>query len=410
MKKMDKISKVLILFKDSSFFNDIINTILKLIFDQNNEELQIKFLENFHKIIQNLKTSFLNKSIFPRFYKLIELNQDNQIIETIINNLHKTFKNQLAINNDEFFLTIFIHFDAFEDYLHTKNDPKLYLNYLKCFEDFQKLIKYLTIMNNNEYFNKLKHFLLSNCRNEHCEVQRKSIKLIVLFVKYSSLNYSNELLKIFQKDYLESEVFYIRRIYFLFYEELFNQMSFNFLKENELIDNILKLFDDNTLLISKLLKHLIQLYPLLESDNRLKFILLNKLEALRKRINNEDLKDFELERSLKKFDDWHKYFITEGKYSKENQILISIQKIRNEEEIILLKEKENEVKKKKSEDDLSKKFGSKKKFTTVFILFKIKKISNTNVPYILNSMSTKIGLVLEKEKQSNSNSYKSVKQ
>lgn len=111
-------------------------------------------------------------------------------------------------------------------------------------------------------------------------------------IKYSKTQ--EELIKFFENEFFLNKNFYKRRLYFNFFDECNELFSMKFNVDYGILDNIIKFFDDNNLIITKLFQILPSFYPLILEHTRIKFIVLNKLEYFRKNIISGVIKDSEL--------------------------------------------------------------------------------------------------------------------
>jgi hypothetical protein len=94
----------------------------------------------------------------------------------------------------------------------------------------------------------------------------------------------------YMNEIYSSSSYFTKRLYLPFIEEMFEIFSINFLKEIGMIDNVMKIFNDSSVFIRKLLFYLQHIFLYIENDSKLKFTIFSKLEGVRK----NSAKDLEL--------------------------------------------------------------------------------------------------------------------
>ncbi len=129
-------------------------------------------------------------------------------------------------------------------------------------------------------------FCKKQIKKENYLIQVEAIKLCVKLMKYAKENYREEILKYVNFEFLENNNFFYRRLYFSFIEECIDNFSICYLKEKGLILNLIKFLSlkegCNKYLIGKTLKIFQHCFPLFHKDDKLVFLLYNKLELIRK--------------------------------------------------------------------------------------------------------------------------------
>ena len=102
-----------------------------------------------------------------------------------------------------------------------------------------------------------------------------------MVVKYASKAIKEEILKYVEKEVIGNKSFYKRRYYFSFFKKSLEILSVSFLKENGLVDNLLKFLSDSNLFTKNSLKFVREIFPLIYDDAKIKSIIENKLDKIR---------------------------------------------------------------------------------------------------------------------------------
>lgn len=118
------------------------------------------------------------------------------------------------------------------------------------------------------------------------------MKLLANVIRHSRENQREEIFKFLDKEIFSSESFFVKRLYLACIEQMIKIFSYSFLKEHQVIKNLMTFFNyaDNvkfSTFTCKLLELLKIIFPHLEDDSKLKFVIFNNLESIRK--NNKDL-------------------------------------------------------------------------------------------------------------------------
>jgi hypothetical protein len=217
---------------------------------------------------------------------LIVLNK----IEIILEKIEIIFKINLEIENEYFFTNFINLIDKLEElinYYIKKNNWRVLkkISYILRFEKIHELIKFDLQL--KKIFNLAKILL----KNECLEIKIESIKIFSILSK--SNNFWDEVINYVNVEIIRSKNYYYRRLYCDFFSELLKIFSYKFLNERGQIEEFVKLLNDNNQILSSFFKILKIFFPLINED-KYKFLILNKLENLRKQIKENKLKDFEL--------------------------------------------------------------------------------------------------------------------
>jgi hypothetical protein len=121
--------------------------------------------------------------------------------------------------------------------------------------------------------------LINNC---NYQIQVEAVKYLVKILKYSNKSQRQEIVK-YSDEFLESKNFYQKRLFYTFIEEVFEILSTNFIKECNLFQTLLLLFDDtNVLNLTRLLKFLPSVYPsIFDYDSSSETYISLKLEEIK---------------------------------------------------------------------------------------------------------------------------------
>jgi hypothetical protein len=94
--------------------------------------------------------------------------------------------------------------------------------------------------------------------------------------------------------------FYSKRIFLVLFERALKELSVSYLEENDLIDNLLSLFDSSNIYLgTRVVNMLSQFYPLLNQDNKRCFD--KKIKALKSDIDKNIVNDYEVKKVTKIF-------------------------------------------------------------------------------------------------------------
>jgi hypothetical protein len=194
------------------------------------------------------------------------------------------------IDNEDFFLNFFSILNKLEDlvnYYISKNNWRILkkISYILRYDKIHKLN--VIDHHNRKIFNFAKKFIINEC----FEIRIESVKLIAILCR--SKIYWDEGIKYITLEIMKNKNYYIRRLYCTFFEELIRIFSYKFLNEKGLIEEFMQLINDNNQMKSSFFKILNSIYPLIE-DDKYKFKIFNKLEILRKQINEKEIIDYEL--------------------------------------------------------------------------------------------------------------------
>jgi hypothetical protein len=220
------------------------------------------------------------------------INNKNFIfIELFFNNLEKILDKNIKNNNEEFIQNLLNIIPKLEELLNYYNNNNNW-----------RLIKKLTLIllfdgiytinsNLDQFVLKIFEIAKKLFFNDCFETKIDSVKILAKLCK-SKLIW-DDLIKFIDSNILTSKNFYNRRLYLYFFEELIKNLSYKFLTEKGQIEELMKLINDNNQILSKFLKIIKLFFPLV-TDDKIKFLIYNKLEAVRKQIKNKEINDKEV--------------------------------------------------------------------------------------------------------------------
>jgi hypothetical protein len=289
-----KISRLLKLNNENNFLTDFFNYLLKTLFENSgsnslvlsksrdftfsfNENIDYKtiFYKNLHKFFKVKSKQMVNKYLSFKLFEIFEEN-NKTLLEIVWSNFSKIFISQMKCDNEEFFNKFLDIFSKFEECLNEVKDWRVMKNVLESLY----FIDYLFKSQNDDFSNKYLNFIKKQSKSINFQIQNEAIRHYTKIFKYSKNK--SDLLKYIDAEIFYSKCFYKRRLYFQFFFSCLELFSIKFIKEKGIIDNLLKFFDDNFLFLNKLLTILPTFFPLINDDTRLKFVVMNKLENLRK--------------------------------------------------------------------------------------------------------------------------------
>lgn len=217
----------------------------------------------------------ITKSILPKFFQTL----DDSIMAT-----YPIFIFQL-----DSLVNLFNTSEEFQNFLINKLDRigefiQMQVNWRIAINFFEKIKNLEVLFDKFEFIAKLHEMVMRFLCDDNTNVPLKNsaIKILPYLIKFGKKAEKEEILKFIEKEVIENKNFYKRRLYFPFFEEAIKIFSISTLLSLQIIDHILKFFNDNKLLQSKLIKMLKIFYPLVFNESRIKFIINNKLDNLKK--------------------------------------------------------------------------------------------------------------------------------
>jgi len=220
------------------------------------------------------------------------INKSLIFVENILNNI-EIILGASQINEDEDFLQGLLSIIPKLDELiiHYKNNN----NNWRLIKKITFMLNFDGIFRNNASLDLFVHKIFDIAKklflNDCFEIKIESVKILAKISK-SRLIW-DELMKFIDGEILSNNNYYNRRLYLYFFEEMIKNLSFKFLNEKGQIEELMKLINDNNQILSKFLKIIRLFFPLV-SDDKIKFLIYNKLETIRKQINNREIIDKEV--------------------------------------------------------------------------------------------------------------------
>jgi hypothetical protein len=119
------------------------------------------------------------------------------------------------------------------------------------------------------------------------DLQKDLIKLLTRLLRYGDNKIRNNVMNL-SENIINSTNFYVRRLYFVFFEECFNVLSTKFLFEKKIVNNLFKLLNDSCPLnVIHFFKFIPKFYFFLKDEMNLKFLIDSKIHNL-KSSNSKD--------------------------------------------------------------------------------------------------------------------------
>lgn len=210
-------------------------------------------------------------------------------INIVLGNIENILGVTSMKENEEFFLYFLYSIPKLEELVnvyYANNRHFLQkICYILCYDYLYKL-SYID-QTAQKIFGIAKKLFLNEC----FEIKILAVKIMAKVCR--SKIFSDDIFKFVEIEILTDKNFYNRRLYLYFFEELIHLFSYKLLKEKGVIDELMKLINDNHQILGKFFYVVKLFFPLVNDDN-IKFIIFNKLEILRKQINNKEIVDFEL--------------------------------------------------------------------------------------------------------------------
>ena len=214
---------------------------------------------------------------------------NKSLVENAFKNFDKILIKQKQLDNEEFFNTLITNFNKVEESYFNMKDWRIQKIFLV---GLYNILEYLSLnFSYGEFDYTLVNFIKKNLNFENYQIQIETVQLMALKLRYS--RNKDTIFKIIDYYFFHSSSFYSKRLFFTFFSKCLEIFSFSFIFENGILEKLLKFLDSSEIYICKVVALLKEFYPLIE-DNRTKFIILNKLELLRKNLKEGQLKDLEL--------------------------------------------------------------------------------------------------------------------
>jgi hypothetical protein len=284
-------------------------------------------------------------SFFNIFTKDRDTENENSIlIGIVLKNLSKIMTSQINIENEEFFLNFANNFYNVTECIAEVKDWRIQkealigistgldqmhrystsitsggsflnsFNIINTNSNSNSTSINLSQQNSNDDFSvKIFNFIKKFINSENYQIQIEIIRILAKDLKYCKNK--EDILKYTESELFQSKSFYKRRLYFTFFETCLELFSIKYIKENGILENFFKFFeeDSSSIIICMLICIFPSIYPLINDDIELKFKFLNKVSDLKK---STKLTDKEIIISLKKFSTWEDSF----RRDKDNEI------------------------------------------------------------------------------------------
>lgn len=205
----------------------------------------------------------------------------------------------ILISQLDLIINLFNYSEDFQNFFIHKlemiyNFINMQVNWRIAIIFFDKIIKIEVLFEKTIFTTKLYDITMKFLLDENSNVRVKTavMKAMPYLLKFCKKSEKDEIIRYIEKEVIESKSFYKRRLYFPFFEESIKVFCIASLLNYQIIDYVLKFFNDNKLMQAKLIKILKYFYPLIFTEMRIKFIINSKLDNLRKMGNF----DYELTR------------------------------------------------------------------------------------------------------------------
>lgn len=213
-------------------------------------------------------------------------------IEIVLNKFEKIFEINSINENEDFVqnvLSILPKLDELINFYTNNNNNWRNIKKISLILCFDNIYKFNQNLDN--YVNKIFNISKKLFNNECFEIKIDSVKILAKICKNKTI--WEDVIKFVEVEILTNKNYYNRRLYFYFFQELTKNFSYKFLNEKGQIDELMKLMNDNNQIFPKFLKLINIFFPLVV-DDKIKFLIYNKLEILRKQINNKEIIDKEV--------------------------------------------------------------------------------------------------------------------
>lgn len=213
-------------------------------------------------------------------------------IEIILNNLGNILSAS-QINEDEDFLQGLLNIiPKLEELIIHYNNSN---NNWRSMKKIASILSFDSIYRNNTNLDQIVYKIFEIAkklfRNDCFDIKIEAVKMFAKITKSRII--WDDLMKFVEVEILHSKNYYNRRLYLYFFEEMIKNHSFKLLTERGQIEELMKLLNDNNQILSKFLRIIKLFFPLV-TDNKIKFLVYNKIETIRKQICNRDIVDKEV--------------------------------------------------------------------------------------------------------------------
>jgi len=148
----------------------------------------------------------------------------------------------------------------------------------------EKIVKVIFLMEKFIFTTRLHNVVMKFLIDENSVLPLKntSMKILAHCLRYCKKTEKDEIIRYLEKEIIDSKNYYIRRLYFPFFQEAISIFSISALMQYQIFENILKFLNDNKLMQAKIISNLKDFYPLIFTESRIKFLVNNKMDNLKK--------------------------------------------------------------------------------------------------------------------------------
>ncbi len=182
-------------------------------------------------------------------------------------------------NENEDFVEFFMNkYDNLISFIQMQANWRIAITFL------EKIVKIIVLMENFLFTTKLYNIIMKflNDQNSVLPLKNVSMKILAHCLRFCKKIEKDEIIRYLEKDIIENKNYYIRRLYFPFFQEAINIFSISALIQYQFFDIILKFLNDNKLIQAKIISNLKDFYPLIFTESRIKFMVNSKMDNLKK--------------------------------------------------------------------------------------------------------------------------------
>ena len=182
-------------------------------------------------------------------------------------------------NQSEDFLNFFTNkFENLISYIQMQINWRIAIKFL------ERIVKVIILMEKFVFTTRLLNVVMKFLYDDNAVLPLKNISMRTLahLLRYCKKTEKDEICRFLEKEIIDSKNYYVRRLYFPFFEEAISLFSISALLQFQIFDNILKFLNDNKLMQAKIISKLKQFYPLIFSENKFKFMVNSKLDNFKK--------------------------------------------------------------------------------------------------------------------------------
>jgi len=266
----------------------------------------------------------IQKETIAKFFTLLtEIFEEQNKQENVIVYLIK----------DEFFSEFNNSYSKIENFFKFDND---YMNLVLLLSSIHK--EGTRLFQRDDFNNKLYIHIKRLLKEENLQVKNECLKLLARLIKYGGKTLKEEVLRYIDLEIVSSKSYYTRRLYFVIFEECLETISLSSLKEKNLIDYLMRLFNENNMfMICKVLSFIPSIYYCIYEELKI----MNMINARIELVKMTYPKDVLTMQTLKRTEEFINKFCKEYNYE-ENQRILENDKNKFDQEIIQMVKEHND--------------------------------------------------------------------